>query len=116
MSKFHIVKKSPKLEKIEKWGDKNTKPGGEGGEVASTQNSAHSTHRLIGVNDNGQRVGESHPRAVLTDHEVGLLLELRAEGYSYGWLAKVFEISKQHAWRICTGQKRAQYATRWKRA
>lgn len=71
--------------------------------------------KLIGVNDRGQRIGESHPRAVLTDHEVELLIELRSEGYSYRWLAEKFEITKMHAWRICMGVKRGQIAVRWRR-
>ena len=71
---------------------------------------------MVAVNEKGQRIGETHPRAVLTDHEVDLLLELRAEGYSYGWLAKKFEISKTHAWRICLGHKRGQLTAVLKRA
>lgn len=70
--------------------------------------------RLVQVNEAGRPVGESHPRAVLTDHEVQLLLELRSEGFSYGWLARKFEITKGHAWRICTGRQRAQIAVEWK--
>lgn len=65
-------------------------------------------NRMVMVNERGQRIGESHPRAVLTDHEVGLLLELRDEGYSYGWLAKTFEVHKQTVAKICTGVRRSQ--------
>lgn len=74
------------------------------------------TARLVAVNENGQRIGETHPQAVLSDHEVGLMLELRAEGFSYAWLAEKFEVSKAHAWRICTGRTRAQLAAVFKRA
>lgn len=73
-------------------------------------------HRLVAVNDQGLRIGETHPRAVLTDHDVVLLLELRAEGYSYRWLGEKFEIHYTHARRICLGQGRAQWAARFKRS
>lgn len=66
----------------------------------------------IKVNERGLRVGESHPRAVLSDHEVELLLELRGEGYSYEWLAKKFEIHKQTVAKICRGENRSQVAYR----
>lgn len=64
--------------------------------------------RMVGVNEAGLRVGETHPGAVLTDHEVGLLLELRAEGYSYSWLAVTFEVSKSCVAKIVRGENRAQ--------
>lgn len=72
--------------------------------------------RMIAVNDRGLPVGESHPRAVLTDHEVGLLLELRAEGFSLAWLATKFEVSKSCVAKICRGEHRAQIPVGWRRA
>ena len=70
----------------------------------------------IKVNERGLRVGESHPRAVLSDHEVELMLELREDGYSYGWLAKKFEVHKQTVAKICQGVRRGQLAFRRTRA
>lgn len=67
-------------------------------------------NRMLAVNDRGLRIGESHPRAVLTDHEVGLLLELRAEGMSLSWLAEKFEVSKSQVGRIVRGDQRGQLA------
>lgn len=72
------------------------------------------TPRRIAVNERGMRIGESHPGAVLTDHEVDLLLELRDEGYSYSWLASKFEVSKGTVAKICTGQRRCQHAAAWR--
>lgn len=72
-------------------------------------------NRMVAVNERGQRIGESHPRAVLTDHEVELLLELRAEGFSYGWLARKFEVHKQTVAKICTGARRSQIAAVFRR-
>lgn len=71
--------------------------------------------RLVQINDRGQRINESHPRAVLSDHEVLLLLQLRDEGFSLAWLAEKFEVSKSQAGRICRGEQRGQPAMRVKR-
>lgn len=68
----------------------------------------------IGVNERGQRVGESHQRARLTDHEVDLLLQLHDEGWGYGRLARHFDISKSAARKICKGETRCQRPARWK--
>jgi hypothetical protein len=80
-------------------------------------------HKARAVNERGQVIGEDHPRAVLTDHEVDLVLELRAEvdeagqpRYSFGWLAAKFEVSKSCIARICWGTRRAQYPAGFKRA
>jgi hypothetical protein len=87
----------------------------------------------VKFNEHGRRIGESHPRAVLSDHEVELLLELLAEreqivrdmgaggflrvavdmeltrrGLSYRLLALKFEIHKQHVAKIAQGARRCQ--------
>lgn len=72
-------------------------------------------NRMVAVNERGQRIGESHPRAVLSDHEVDLVLSLRDEGYSYGWIAEKMEVHKQTIAKICTGQRRAQVAAIFRR-
>ena len=72
--------------------------------------------RAFAVNDRGLRIGEDHPRAVLTDDEVDLLLELRAEGYSYAWLASKLSVSKSCVAKICRGEHRAQVAAGFRRA
>lgn len=74
------------------------------------------TPRLIAVNERGLAIGESHPRAVLTNHEVEMLLELRAEGFSYSWLAKKFEVAKGTVAKICRGERRGQYPVAFRRA
>lgn len=92
--------------------------------------------RIIKTNERGRRIGESHPRAVLSDHEVELLLELLDErrdvidrlqemgatqtaidgmltfkGLSYRLLAEKFEISKGHVGKIARGFGRQQTPT-----
>lgn len=68
----------------------------------------------IQVNERGNRIGESNPRAELTDREVDQLLELRAEGYSYGWLARKFEVAKSTVQDWCSGRRRGQTVARVK--
>lgn len=64
--------------------------------------------RRLLYGENGYRIGETHRRAVLTDHEVELMLELHAEGKSHAWLAEKFEIPKVSVWSICSGRTRGQ--------
>lgn len=68
----------------------------------------------IKVNARGNRIGESNPRAELPDADVERLLELRAEGYSYGWLSRKFEVPKSTVQAWCNGQRRGQTVARVK--
>ncbi len=96
--------------------------------------------KFVAINENGKRMGESHGRAKLTDHDVELiqsLLEARdlllveytkvglARGFvhrvlnekqlSYAWIAEKFEVSKSLIKGIHDGKVRARPAVRWKR-
>ncbi len=78
--------------------------------------------KIYAINEKGQRIGEGHPRAVLTDHEVDLLLELRAEcdalgrpKYSLAWLAAKFDVHKQTVAKIVAGHRRAQIPVAFRR-
>jgi hypothetical protein len=73
----------------------------------------HARRRLL-YGENGYRIGETHQRAILNDHDVELMLGLRDEGYSLEWLAEKFETSKSNVWSICSGRTRGQAATRTK--
>ena len=84
-------------------------------------------------NEQGRRIGESHPRATLTDHEVDLLFEMLAERdgliavfkasgstqgeidaalaarrLSFRCLAVKFEVHKQTVAKIARGVRRCQ--------
>lgn len=49
-----------------------------------------------------KREGQNHPKAVLSDHEVELMRQLReTDHWSYGRLAKKFEVSKTLVASIC---------------
>lgn len=87
----------------------------------------------VKINERGRRIGESHPRAVLSDHEVDLLLTLLAErdalmrrlrgeganhgrikdeliaaGLSMGCLAVKLEVHRQTIVKIARGERRCQ--------
>ncbi len=77
--------------------------------------------RRVAYGENGYRIGEGHHNATLTDRDVELLLELRAElnangrpRYTYGWLAEKFEVSRDAVKSICLGRRRGQSIARVK--
>lgn len=80
--------------------------------MVGVHKSAKNRTKLVTVDDRGHVVGESHPRAKLTDQEVGWALELREEGYSLGWLANKFEVSKSCMQKICAGKTRSTLVVR----
>jgi predicted DNA-binding protein (UPF0251 family) len=55
---------------------------------------------------NGYRIGDSHHRADLTDHEVEVMRQLREAGMKLRELAAKFDVSKQHAAKVCTFKAR----------
>jgi len=82
---------------------------------------------LVAVNEAGRRIGESHPRAKLTDHEVDLIRDLIEDtvdpatgkvvlkGLSYGEIARKFEVSKGTVFDIVSCRRRAQTPSTFKR-
>lgn len=97
--------------------------------------------KLVAINEKGMRIGETHHRAKLSDHDIDLicsLLDARNDAIetalaagmsqsclaahlsalqlSYRWIAAKFEISKSHVRWIAIGSQRGQAVARWKRA
>jgi transposase len=89
--------------------------------------------KLVKINERGRRIGEDHPRAVLSDHDVGLLWEFLEErealiarmtaagavqreveaaltksGLSYRLLAAKFDVHKQTVAKVAQGARRCQ--------
>lgn len=78
--------------------------------------------KLVAVNEQGCRIGESHPRARLSDATIDLIRELHEDkGKSYGYIAMKLsstmnmKISKVFVQMICTYRRRAQIPDRWVR-
>jgi hypothetical protein len=69
---------------------------------------------LVQLNERGNRIGESNPMAEASDHDVDLCVQLRAEGYSLGWLATKFEVAKSTVQDWCNGRRRGQAPVRVK--
>jgi hypothetical protein len=73
-------------------------------------------YRTIAVNEKGLRIGEDHPNAKLTDHEVELVREMHEEyKISYTKLADKFEVSKGAIAKICRYERRGQLAANFKK-
>lgn len=71
--------------------------------------------RFVTVNDRGHVVGQDHHRSRFTDHEVWLMLELRAGGMSLPEIARKFETSKSVVHGYVHGNRRAQTGVGQKR-
>lgn len=69
---------------------------------------------LVQLNERGNRIGESNPRADCTDHEVALAVELREQGFSFGFIARKFEVSKGTVFDWWSGRRRGQAPVRVK--
>ena len=70
---------------------------------------------IVGVNEYGRRVGESHPSSKLTDSDIDLICQLHDEGMGYQKIAIKFEVSKSAVRDWVTCRRRAQYPSRFKR-
>lgn len=70
--------------------------------------------RRVQLNERGNRIGESNPMAEVSDHDVDLCVQLRAEGHSLRWLAEKFEVHKATVQGWCDGRRRGQAPARVK--
>lgn len=84
-------------------------------ESAKNNKSTGKRYKLVGFNEKGSRVGETHHRARLTDHDVDLIRDLRDEGLTYQEIADKFEVSKSTVRDIVKCRRRWQRPEKWKR-
>jgi len=82
---------------------------------AATQPGDRVKQRWVAVNEDGQRVGETHPRARLTDVEIDEMFALHKRGMSAREIARWFGRSKSHVADILRHRKRNQLAVTWRR-
>jgi hypothetical protein len=76
--------------------------------------------KLVGVDAKGNRLGEDHPRAKLSNEEVELIRELAnpsdgAASMPQRLIAEKFEISRGTVADIVTFRRRASYPVGWRR-
>jgi hypothetical protein len=71
---------------------------------------------LVAVNERGCRIGQDHPRAKFSDHEIELMRRLHEEhGFGYRRIAAKFNASFAYAGRVCRYLVRNQTPARFKR-
>lgn len=64
--------------------------------------------KKVAVNELGLRIGEDHPLAKLSDHDVELIRALAEGGMCYAVIAGKFEVSRVTIGRICRFERRGQ--------
>ena len=69
---------------------------------------------VLDLNENGHRVGQSHPNARLSNHDVDLIHELHeAGGLSLAAIGEKFGVTRGAVWKIVHGYSRAQTPVTW---
>ena len=79
------------------------------------KNGSAQKYKLVGISESGCRVGETHHRARLTDHDVDLIRELREHGLTYQEIADKFECGRSTVRDIIKCRRRWQRPDRWKK-
>lgn len=70
---------------------------------------------FVAVDENGLRIGETHPNARLTDAEVDQIREMHEDKHwDRASLADLFRVPLVTIHKICTYQRRACTIARWK--
>ncbi len=71
--------------------------------------------KMVGIGELGRRVGESHGRAKLSDHEIDLVRQLKEEGMPAKEIAEKMEISKRYVYKLANFERRACIVAEWRR-
>lgn len=71
--------------------------------------------KMVQIGEYGKRVGESHGRAKLSDHEIDLVRQLKDEGMPVGEIAEKMEISRRYVYKLVNYERRASIVAEWKR-
>jgi len=77
--------------------------------------------KIVQVDERGRRIGETHPRAKLTDHEIDLIRELAEDGMTYQEIAAKFDLQdtagrgRKYIGKIVRCERRAHIAAKAKR-
>lgn len=71
--------------------------------------------QLIQIGEYGKRIGESHGRAKLTDHEIDLVRQLKEQGMPAAEIADKMEISKRYVYKLANFERRASIVAQCRR-
>jgi hypothetical protein len=92
--------------KLQRWADAN---------LAKLQPQPKAKGRLLAVNEDGRRIGESHPRAKLSNADLDRVFELRDSGLSPKQIADEVGISRRHVDRLLNCTARNHTPASWRR-
>ena len=70
---------------------------------------------LVQIGEYGKRVGETHGRAKLSDHEIDLVRQLKEEGMPAAEIASKMEISKRYVYKVVNFERRASIVAQYRR-
>lgn len=71
--------------------------------------------RTVAVNDCGRRIGETHHNSLISDALVDRMRDRHElDGLGYRKIAREFNLALTTVTKICTYERRAQTAERWK--
>ena len=75
-----------------------------------------SDRKVVAVNENGRRVGETHHNARVPDAVVNQIRDLHEnQQISYKKLAEMFDLRPDYVARVCRYERRAQQPHSWKK-
>jgi hypothetical protein len=70
---------------------------------------------VVGVNERGRRIGETHHNALISDAQVDRMRDRHEDdGLGYRKIAREFGVALTTVRKICTYERRAQTPDRWK--
>lgn len=71
--------------------------------------------KMVGVNDRGLRVGQSHHRAKYSDRVIEHVRRLRDQGMTYPEIAEKMDMPYWTVSRICRHERRAEVPAKFKK-
>lgn len=71
--------------------------------------------RLVGVNEDGRRIGEHHHNATIPEATVRRIFEMHEDGVGYGRIATQLGLKKSTVAKIARCERRAQFPRDWRR-
>lgn len=73
------------------------------------------TRRFVALNEEGERIGETHPRSCHSDETVDLVRELHEDrGWSYTRISRKLKMSVAYIGKLCRYERRNQTPDRYK--
>ncbi len=71
--------------------------------------------QYVHIGEYGKRIGETHGRAKLSDHEIDLVRQLKEEGMPATEIAEKMEISKRYVYKLVNFERRASVLAEYRR-